>query len=586
MRTNMSMIEHSSSQDGTRINWTYKSSSRALYWIKFEASIMSFKKIKFHPIPIGQSSLLLIVLLVFQGMSVFAQKADEYVSIQSGEKIKSSDGNITDIIGYDESGLYVLKSKRKKHTLVRYNQALEEVISKELEEEFEGEKHSAEYLFYFSGKLWLFSSYRDREEDELQLYQSFIDAKTLQGQAKKKLIANVKRTGRIFKSEGHFDLRFSKDKERIAIVTHYPYQKNEFEKLKVNLFSSETGEVQWEKEIQIPYREDLFDIEGVKIDAKGNFYVLGKRYGDGLDGKLKEKVDGEKNYDYVVLGYFNDGKESREYLLQLEDKFISDLQLAVNENGELICAGFYTNTDRSGLSGSYFMRLNPTTKEVLAQSLKGFNIDFVTQNFTQKEKKKAEKRDAKGKEVGLTRYELDEMVLRYDGGVMLVGEQYFVQVVTHQSPGANGAMNTTTTTHYYHNDIIVVNINAEGQIEWTDKIPKRQHTTNDGGMFNSYLLGAKGDKIYMIFNDHPKNLNLTVIPGISKFATFSKQKNSIVTLVSLDVEGRNKRMSLLSLKDEGMLSRPMVSEQVDQHTLVLLAQRGRNEKLFILRMKE
>ncbi len=519
-------------------------------------------------------------------LSGSAQDVEDFMQIESSEKLKSNHGSITEIIGYDSTGLYVLKERGRRYWVVRYNLAMQEIYPKQLDLSFGEMDHNPEYLFLYAGKLWLFSSYLNRSQDELQLYLSYINPKSLERIGEERQIAAVKRSGRLFKSEGHFDLRFSKGKERMAIITHYPFAKNEFEKVKVNLFSSTTGEVQWEKEFEIPYKEDLFAIESTRIDGDGNFYVLGKRYADGLVGKMKETKDGEKNYGYVIVGYFNNGQDQRNFELQLEDKYISDLQLAINQKGEMICAGFYTNTDRSGLSGSYFMRLNPLTKEVITQSLKEFNIDFVTQNFSQKAKKKAKKREAKGKEVGLTKYELDEMVLRDDGGVMLIGEQYFVEVVSYSRQGPNGMTTMQTTNHYYHNDIIVVNINAQGQIEWTDKIPKRQHTTNDGGFYNSYLLGARGDKIFIIFNDNPKNLNLAVNPAVGRFATFTKQNNSIVTLVALDVEGRNTRMSLLSLKDEGLLSRPAVSAQVNKSTLILLAQRGRHEKLFRLRMSD
>jgi hypothetical protein len=529
---------------------------------------------------------LVFLLLLASSLGSQAQSARDYVDINESEKLKSSTGSIYDIVGMDETSIYALKNRGRRYYISRYNKDLQEEQSAQIDLKFLGMNQDPEYLTLHGNRLWLFTSYVNRGRDELQLYRSFINPKNLRRDGKAEMVAAVPRSGKIFKSEGNFNIRFSRERSKMAVVTHYPFARRENERMMVTVYASDKEEKIWEREINLPYREDLFSVERTRIDDRGNFYVLGKRYGDGTSGKVKEKSDGEKNYDYLVVGYFNNGKDKREYVLKLEDKFISDLQIAINESGDMICAGFYRDSPNSGLAGTYFMRLNPKTKEVMTQNMKEFNIDFIMQNFSPKAKKKAKKKDARGKSVGLIKYELDEMVLRDDGGVMLVGEQYFVDQVTYIRPGPNGTTSTQITYHYYYNDIIVVNIAPNGLIEWTDKIPKRQHTTNDGGFFSSYLLGAKGDKIYFIFNDNPKNLNLSQNPGIGKFASFTRQRTSIVTLVVLDIEGRNRRLSLLSLKDEGMLSRPKVSEQVDPDTLILIAQKGKSEKLYRLKLKD
>jgi hypothetical protein len=131
----------------------------------------------------------------------------------------------------------------------------------------------------------------------------------------------------------------------------------------------------------------------------------------------------------------------------------------------------------------------------VTKSFNEFEIDFITQNMTEKLKKKTKKREAKGKDVELYQYDLDNIVLKDDGGAILVGEQFFIRVVT--TTDAQG--NVRTTTHYYYNDIIVISINPKGEIDWTEKIAKRQHTINDNGYFSSYAMAVNEDKINFIF---------------------------------------------------------------------------------------
>jgi hypothetical protein len=182
------------------------------------------------------------------------------------------------------------------------------------------------------------------------------------------------------------------------------------------------------------------------------------------------------------------------------------MQIAINDERDIICGGFYSEKGTFSIKGSYFLKIDGQTQEIKAKSFKEFGIDFITQHMTQRQEKKAKKKAAKGKNIELYEYDLDNIILRDDGGAYLIGEQFFVKVVTRTTTGSNGHTSTSTTTYYYFNDILVINMSPSGEIEWTEKIPKRQRTTNDGGFFSSYALSVVKDKLYFVFNDHPKNL--------------------------------------------------------------------------------
>jgi hypothetical protein len=161
---------------------------------------------------------------------------------------------------------------------------------------------------------------------------------------------------------------------------------------------------------------------------------------------------------------------------------------------------------------------------------------------------------------------LREILIKEDGGVVLIGEQFYIRVVTTTSTDANGNTRTTTTYYYYYNDIIVVNIDGKGDIDWAKKIPKRQVTTNDGGYYSSYSLSVVEDKLYFIFNDHLKNI-LEPEQGILR--NFTGRKYGAVAIVTMDTKGNQKREVLFAANSADVIIRPKICKQVTPNSTIL-----------------
>jgi hypothetical protein len=292
--------------------------------------------------------------------------------------------------------------------------------------------------------------------------------------------------------------------------------------------------------------------------------------------KRKKKRRGKPNYHYQILSYSNNGEDLKEYPIKIKGKFITDMQIAINHDQDIVCGGFYSSKGTTSIDGSYFLKINGETKEIMSKEFQKFSLDFITQNMSDKQKRRTKKKVRKGKDVELYKYDLDRIILRADGGALLIGEQFYIQTNTTTSYNSNGGMTTSTMRHYYFNDIIVINMSPSGKIEWTEKIAKRQVTSNDGGFYSSYALTVVKDKLYFVFNDHIKNLGYKGTGGLYSF-TKSKRK-SIVVLVSLDLEGYQTREALFSVKANKILTRPMVCQQISQNEMVIFGQRRKKHR--------
>jgi hypothetical protein len=271
------------------------------------------------------------------------------------------------------------------------------------------------------------------------------------------------------------------------------------------------------------------------------------------------------NFEYRLLSCTASGNAAKEYTIRLRDKFITDVQFAVKNNGQIICSGFYSEKGVYSIKGAFFMSLDAASKATLNQHLQEFDADFLTEFMSESKAKKGGE---------LYEYDLDDLVMREDGGVVLVAEQYFHYVQTYYSgTGANRFMNTV---HYYnYNDIIAVNINPDGRIAWARKIPKHQTSVNDGGFFSSYTLSVINNKLYFLFNDSPKNLDNA--PG-DRTVNFSGRNNSVVVLVRIDKDGTLEKAPLFTAKDADVITRPKVCEQVSSNEVILYGQKKSNHK--------
>lgn len=495
-------------------------------------------------------------------------EATTKVELFRGEDVKAKKKEtISDIIGFDNRGFYALKGNlsifatEPKIQFYDKNYAL--IHEEELDTEVDGSNSRINDIIHWNDRILIFHTYKDSKTKLNTLYVQEVDKKSLTLKSDLIDIASIDYSGKMKLNAGSFGVVMNRDSSKLLVHYQLPYDSREVERFGFHVYDRDMKEL-WHEDIALPYEEELFSVADYTVDEAGNVYLTGKLYNEVRRNKLR----GEANYKYIILAYKNGGKDFKEYELDLEDKFITDVRIAALPNGDIACAGFYSDKGTFSIKGSCFLRVNGETGELMKVSSSEFGIDFITQNMTERQEEKAKKKVAKGKRVELYEYDLDNLIIRKDGGVVLVGEQYFVREVTTTTVGANGATTTTTTYHYYYNDIIVVNINPSGDIEWTQKIAKRQHSVNDGGFYSSYAMAVHEDKLFFFFNDDPRNLNYTGTGRVYNMPF----KRSVVTLVQLNGKGEMERESLFSMRDSEVMTRPKVCEQIAPNKMILFGE--------------
>lgn len=521
--------------------------------------------------------LLLLFILTLSQLS-YAQKPTNKVDITFGQEERVSKKiNLGGIIAEDETGIYVLKYKSYSKLIIEhYNNKMNLIKSEELEL-VQGKKElNYEGIQYINNKLYVFSSFRNKKIKKNFMFCQEISKNSLTLVGQLKNLSEISYEGHK-RYSGHFDFETSNDDSKILVYNFLPSKKGEDQKALYQVFDDNFN-LLWKKKTTISKIGLLHFVNDYELDNDGNVHILGTVYKD----KFKETRHGEINYFYQVRSLYNNGTEEKTYKVALKNKYITEMQLAVNDNGNFVCAGFYSDQGTYSIKGSYFMTVDAKTQKILSQSTKEFSLNFITQNMTEREVKKTKKKVKKGKNIELYKYALDDIILKEDGGAMLIGEQYYMRVVTHTYTDSNGNTRTTTTYHYYYNDIIAINMNKDGQITWAKKIPKYQHTTNDGGFYSSYNLSVVNDKVYFIFNDHPDNFYLK--PG-DHYRTYSRGKRCVLTLVELDQNGKTSREAIFAADEAEIYTRPKVCRQISDNEVILFGRKRKDQKFIKLTFK-
>lgn len=500
--------------------------------------------------------------------------AQQTPSVKWGNEFNASKrSTLNDIVGHDNTGIYAVKVRYKfdlpQYTLEHYDLNMSPTKTVDLDFEIERFPITIEAILQLHNKLYLFTSKPDNRTKKNTLSVQEIDKKTLLPKPEKRGIASIDFSGERSYNNGSFQIEVSRDSSKLLVISNLMQNKGDHKTFGLCVVDDKFQPL-WNKDVTLPYEDNLLDLESFRVDDHGDVYLLGLIFNE----RRKSKRHGEPNYKYQVFAYRDKGSLLKEYPISLDDKFITDLQIDVNANRDLICAGFYSQQGTLSIKGTYFLTIDANTKDIKTKSIKEFGIDFLTSDLSDRQAEKTKRKGDKGEEAELYSYDLRRMLVGKDGSAILLGEQYIVHEVTYTS-STNGTRTSSTSTYYHYNDIIAVKIDPSGQIKWAEKIVKSQRSVDDEGFFSSYLTAIVNGKLCFIFNDNPKNVGYN---GEGKFHAFTRGGESLVVMVTLDQTGKQERKPLLDTFNAEVVTRPKVCEQIKNNEVILFGQRKKTQQ--------
>lgn len=513
----------------------------------------------------------LLVAFVCFSLAIQAQqvaKVTSKASVTYGPDMSASRSTLEGVLAYANDGYYVVRIEKNNYILEFIDMNMVTKKSFEIPDDLEyKEKKRRIVRFFMAGEnIYMITTQTATKENIMYYFIESFNTSTLALNNDMKILSQFSYEKKR-DTYGAINVSVADDKKHFMVYTNTPDEKGEDETFNVKMMDASLN-IKWEKEFKLPYMASLFSISRMYIDSKANLYFLGTL---GKEKRASKRSAGS-NYTTHVIAVLNSGQDIEDLELKLDTKFISDCQITVAGNGDIIAAGFYSEIGSQTLKGSFYMSVDSKTRQVKSSNLKEFSFELLTENMTEKQAKKAEKAKDKGKNLELYEYDIRQLIADKDGSVTMVAEQYYVKKVTTTSY-SNGRTTTTTTYYYYYNDILVVRINPEGEIQWNCKIPKRQVSTNDGGLYSSYVMTKVDKTLYFIFNDHPDNLT-EVTDNKFKYMTIGKEV--AVCFTTLNEEGKYEKELLFTSEKRDNKVRPKVCDDAKPGEFFLFSERGKD----------
>lgn len=229
-------------------------------------------------------------------------------------------------------------------------------------------------------------------------------------------------------------------------------------------------------EIVIPYPDDKFQVRKIMVSNAGQIYVLGKYFN-------VNRVKSPDDFGFKIYHFSPGESKGAEVAVELGALFITDLTLKIDRDENLFLAGFYSHKSTDDIIGTCFFRFDSDLKEILSSSQR-FSDDFLSRFMK-------ERQIERGRE--LQNFYLDNIILRSDGGVLLLAERFYTTYDSYVD-----IYGYWVDRKIYHFDEIIVNsVAANGDLEWSAVVPKRQQSERRERL--SYIDVVSGASLFLVY---------------------------------------------------------------------------------------
>ncbi len=283
---------------------------------------------------------------------------------------------------------------------------------------------------------------------------------------------------------------YSPNKRRLLAYKNLA-NRRESETVVYFLFDDE-GEIVQNGEFDLKYPDNRFTISNIRVSNNGNIFVLGKF-------TRTVPVVNPDDFEHIIYRYDLQQREGNEIKIDIGGRFISDLAFRLDRDENMYIAGFFSNRGVDMQAGTLLQKITPNG-QVEVQALSEFDASFMSNYLS------AGQID-RGRE--LRNFFIDPedgIVLRSDGGVLLIAEKFYV---TYQS--YRDMYGTWVDRPIYHfEDVIFTSVSSDGRIEWHSIVDKRQMSESPEPLSFFGAIGAAGSYVFYQYKPQRGPINVYV----------------------------------------------------------------------------
>lgn len=508
------------------------------------------------------------------------------------EEMKFKKGTIgLDIIAADKSGVYFsqLRGSSSSTKLIKIDQSFTVVFEKDYDNKMKDRLY--ETFAYLADKMFLFTRDYNKKQKTLTIACIQIDKTTGELIDTWKDIAVYKKENE--KDEIRIDIRPMVNQTGYIVTTSVESADN----LKIHTQTLDVNaQPKISSTINIEFAPKLYELEDIKISKTNSIILLGKEYEEVETLKKKKKVKTIAFKQYLIGFYTVAGEKITNVPVSTNEKFALGAKLIEQPTGEILLAGFYSNTiKKDALSGFFINKIDPVSGTILSSTTKEMSTSMLG-NFKEEDEPETDSKEKSAKKLAGKQEDSTEeslpnnFIIRTadvnpaDNSIIITAEvmRYSTYHFTQTEWTGSGNTRTMKTSYYdrhlfYNNDILIINADKGGKVNWFNLIHKSQLETyvtysfggdpyyelrkNYAGMFSSSLFPYYSsyktmfykNNLLLIYNDNIKNKNtLGIKDDIYTIANFSNHSNTYAIIIDL-ATGKMTKKSIASNDEETVI---------------------------------
>lgn len=337
------------------------------------------------------------------------------------------------------------------------------------------------------------------------------------------------------------DMELIYSEDRTKALVYYTEQQN---KMTALVFDVNDLEILWENEFTFQDINFNRDFSQILVDNQGDLFVVFDK--DNIKSKQEE-------HRFNIHHYEGKSQRTSFYNIPMKNYLTYDVFFNYdNLNQRLVAGGLYSAKNRGRTEGLFYLNIAPTDIDNHLLVFHPFEDEFISTVMGKKSKDKK----------GIFDCDIQEIVLRRDGGILLIGERnkIYERRMTSNSRGYTDRNGNPFIVDYYYDDLFVVSIHPDGKVHWKNVLHKKQYSQDDDAIYSSYFLLKTPKNLRLIFNDE------------------ISYENTVSEYV-INGSGNLNRNSVLSTEDQELRLRFRDALQTSSNEIIVPSERRNRLKL-------
>ena len=267
--------------------------------------------------------------------------------------------------------------------------------------------------------------------------------------------------------------QIASSKNKKHFLAYLPGTNNAVNIINFDVLSKSTS---WQKKFQFADLHYYKEFQQILINNIGDVFMVYNQH----------NTSKKRNKHQFAIAHISNNKAVKVHHVPFHNYISYDMNIQYDEvNQQLVAAGLYS-TKNSVATGIFYFHTNLKTIPLIQTS--ELEENFMRSLVGTKRKKIN----------GIQNFMICELVLRKDGGALLVAEQRFA----YESSGFfYPEESPKSQADYLYENILIASIHPSGKVYWKDVLYKGQSSENDNGRYSSFFAFTTNSNVRFLYNN-------------------------------------------------------------------------------------